>query len=80
VPRGKGQQGDIPGLLDGAGQATLVLGADAGQTAGHYLAALGYKTLQQADIAVRNRVNFLRAKLADLLAAEKLTASAWTAA
>src|ERR1035437_288816 len=76
VPCGEGQQGDIPGLLDGAGQAALVLGADAGQTAGHNLAPLGHKALQQTDIAVWNRVNLLGAELADLLAAEELAASA----
>ena len=80
VPCSKGQQGDIPGLLNGAGKATLVLGADASQTAGHNLAALGHKALQQTDIAVGNGVNLFRAELADLLAAEKLAASARSAA
>jgi hypothetical protein len=76
VPCCKGQQGDIPGLLDGAGKAALMLGADAGQTAGHNLAALGHKPLQQTDIAVRDSVNLFRAELADLLATEELAASA----
>jgi hypothetical protein len=72
VPCGKRQQGDIPGLLDGAGQAALVRGANAGETPGHDLAALGHKALQQANIAVRNRIDLLGAELADLLAAEEL--------
>jgi hypothetical protein len=45
VPRGKRQQGDIPGLLDGAGQAALMRGANASEPPGHNLATLGYKTL-----------------------------------
>jgi hypothetical protein len=76
VPGGKRQQGDVPGLLDGAGQAALVLGADAGEPPGHDLAALGHKALQQPDIAVRDRVDLLGAELADLLAAEELSAAA----
>jgi hypothetical protein len=79
VPRCERQQGDVPGLLDGAGQAALVRGANAGETPGHDLAALGHKALQQTDIAVRDRVNLLGAELADLLAAEELAASAGTA-
>jgi len=70
VPRGKGQQSDVPGLLDGAGQAALVRGANAGEPAGHNLAALSHKSLQQTNIAVWNRVDLLGAELADLLAAE----------
>jgi hypothetical protein len=79
VPCCKRQQGDIPGLLDGAGQAALVLGADAGEPPGHDLAALSHEALQQPDIAVRDRVNLLGAELADLLAAEELAASARSA-
>ena len=80
VPRRKRQQGDIPGLLDGAGKAALVLGADAGEPPGHDLAALGDKALKQPDIAVGDRVDLIGAELADLLAAEELAASAGTAA
>jgi len=76
VARGEGQQGDVAGLLDGAGQAALVRGANAGQAPGHDLAALGHEALQQADIAVRDRVDLLGAELADLLAAEELAAAA----
>jgi len=70
VPRGERQQGDVPGLLDGAGQAALVRGANAGEPPWHDLAALGHKSLQQADIAVgiasifsvQNLQTFLRRK------------------
>jgi hypothetical protein len=76
VPRGKGQQGDVPGLLDGAGETALVSSANAGEPPGHDLATLGYEALQQADIAVGYRVDLLGAELADLLAAEELAAAA----
>jgi hypothetical protein len=79
VPCGKGQQGDVPGLLDGAGQAALVRSANAGKPTRNNLAALGHKTLQQANIAVRDRVNLLRAELADLFATEELSATAGSA-
>ena len=80
VTRGKRQQGDVPGLLDGAGQAALVRGANAGEPPGHDLAALGHKLLQQPYIAVGDRIDLLGAELADLLAAEELAASAGSAA
>jgi hypothetical protein len=76
VPRGKRQQGDIPGLLDGAGETALVGGANASEPARHNLAALGHKPLQQPDIAVGDGVNLLGTELADLLAAEELSAAA----
>ena len=66
-PRCERQQGDVAGLLDGAGQAALVRGADAGQTARHNLAALGDKALQQANIPVGDRIDLLRAEFANLL-------------
>ena len=78
MPCGKGQQGDVPGLLDGAGEAALVGGAYAGEAAGHDLAALSHEALQQTDIAVGDGVDLLGAELSDLLAAEELTASAGT--
>ena len=79
VPCGKREQGDVPGLLDGAGQTALVGGANAGESTGHDLATLGHKPLQQPDITVRNRVNLLGAELADLLAPEELAAAAGAA-
>ena len=54
-------------------------GADAGEAAGHNLAALGHKPLQQTDIPVGDGVDLLGAELADLLAAEELAASAGSA-
>jgi len=79
VPCGEGQQGDVPGLLDGAGQAALVRGANAREPAGHNLAALSHKPLQQPNIAVRDRVDLLGAELANLLAAEELATTAGSA-
>jgi hypothetical protein len=76
VSGGKRQQRDVPRLLDGFRQAALVRGANAVQPSRNNLAALGHKLLQQAHVAVRNRVDLLRAELADLLAAEELAASA----
>jgi hypothetical protein len=46
------QQRDIPSLLDRAREATLVGGANTGQAARHYLAALSNELLQQAYIAI----------------------------
>src|SRR5215472_15778124 len=69
------QQGDVPGLLDGSREPPLVRGANSGQAAGHNLAALGHKPLQQTDIPVGNGVDLLGAELAHFLAAEKLAAS-----
>jgi hypothetical protein len=79
VPCGKGKQGDVPGLLDGAGKATLVRRANAGQTPGHDLASLGHKSLQQTNVTVRNRIDLFGAELADLLAPEELATSSRTA-
>jgi hypothetical protein len=76
VPRSKRQQGDVPGLLDGARQTALVRGANAGEPPRHNLSAFGHKPLQQPDVAVGNRIDFLGAKLADLLAAEELSSAA----
>jgi hypothetical protein len=76
----EGQQGDVPGLLDCTGQTTLVRGAHARQTARHNLSTLGHKPLQQANIAIGNRINLLGAKLAYLLTPEELAASARSAA
>jgi len=76
VACGEWQQGDIPGLLDGAGQAALVRSANAGEPPRHNLAALGHKSLQQPDIAVRDCVNLLSAELAHLFAAEELATPA----
>jgi hypothetical protein len=74
------QKGNVPRLLDGAGQTALMRRTYAGQAAGHNLAALGNKSLQKANIPVRDGVNLLGAELAHFLATEKLAAAAWTAA
>jgi hypothetical protein len=76
MPSGKRQQGNVPGLLDGACQAALVGCANAGEPPRHNLAALGHKPLQQPYIAVGDRVDLLGAEFADLLAAEELSAAA----
>jgi hypothetical protein len=75
----KRQQGDVASLLDSAREAPLVRSADASQTTRHDLATLGHEALQQANVAVGNGVDFLGTELADLLAAEKLAATAGTA-
>ncbi len=46
-----------------------------GQAAGNDLAALGDKTLQQANIAVGDSVDLLGAELANFLAPEKLAST-----
>ncbi len=79
MPRGKRQQCYVAGLLDGARQTALVLGANAGEPPRNDLAALGHKSLQQSDIAVRNRIDLLGAELAHLLAAKELAAAAGSA-
>ena len=56
-------------------QLALVARADAGQAARNDLAALGHEALQQAHVAVADRVDLLRAELADLLAAEELASA-----
>jgi hypothetical protein len=50
-------------------------GADTGQAAGNDLASLGDELLQQAHIAVVDRVDLLHAELADLLAPEELASA-----
>jgi hypothetical protein len=72
----KRQQSNVPSLLDGAGKAALVRGANASETPGNDLAALSDKPLQQANVAVRDGIDFLGAELADLLATEELAAAA----
>jgi hypothetical protein len=79
VPRGKWQQSDIARLLDGAGEPTLMRGANASEASRHNLAALGHELPQEPHVAVRNRVNLIGAELADLLAAKELSAATGTA-
>jgi hypothetical protein len=63
----KGQQSDVASLLDGAGDAALVRGADAGQAAGNNLPTFCHETLQQAHIAIGNGIDFLDAEFANFL-------------
>ena len=78
--RSKRQQSDVAGLLDGAGQAALVRCTNAGKAARHDLAALGHEALQQANVAIGNRIDLLGAELADLLSTEELAAATGAAA
>jgi hypothetical protein len=75
---GKRQQGDVPRLLDGQGQASLVRCTDSGQSTRNYLAALRHELGKQPDIFVVNSLDFLHAELANFLAA-KIFAPAFTA-
>ncbi len=76
MPRGKRQQGDVPSLLDGAGKPPLVRCAHSGQPPRNDFAALSHEALQQADIAVWNRIDLLGTEFTHLLATEELAASA----
>ena len=66
------QQRDVARLQDGVGQAALVRRADAGNAAGHDLAALGDERLQHPDVFVIDVVDLLDAETANLLAPEVL--------
>jgi hypothetical protein len=76
----KRQQSDIARLLDSPGQPALMGGADAGEAPGHYLAPLGDKLLQQANIAIVDGVDLFDTELANLLAAKELASAAGAAA
>jgi len=67
---GKRQQRDVPRLLDGQGQTSLVRRADPGQTPWNDLAALRHELREQPDVLVIDGLNFLNAELANLLAAK----------
>ncbi len=73
---GEWEQGDIASLLDGAGQTALVRGADSSKPPGNDLAALGNEALQKTDVPIWDGVDFFRAELADLFAAEELASAA----
>ena len=55
----EGQQGHDAGALHGGGEVALLLGGEAGETAGKDLAALGDEFLQQIDILVVDRLTGL---------------------
>ena len=78
--RCEGEQCNVPRLLDGQAKTTLMPGADSGQTARNNLAALRHKALQQANVSVGDRIDLLRAELANLLATEELAPARTTRA
>jgi hypothetical protein len=78
VSRCERKQSDVARLLDRTSKTPLVRRADARQTPGNDLAALRYKTLQQANVAVRDRIDLFRTELADLLAPKELATAART--
>src|SRR4029450_8242650 len=63
---GIGEQGHLPGVLDGGGDVALVLGAVAGDPAGAGLAPGTHELAQQVDVLVVDVVLLLRAELAEL--------------
>src|SRR5882724_9076299 len=72
VPRCKRQQGNVASLFNSARESPLVRGTHTSQAARNNLAPLGHELLQQAYIAVMDRVDLLHAELANLLAPEEL--------
>jgi hypothetical protein len=76
VARGKCKQGDVARLLDGLRKPPLMACADTRQAAGNDLATLSHELLQQANIAVGDRIDLFRAELAYLLAPEELASAA----
>src|SRR5215212_4810733 len=63
---GVGEQGHLPGVLDGGGDVALVLGAVAGDPAGADLAPVAHELAQQVDVLVVDVVLLLGAELAEL--------------
>jgi hypothetical protein len=72
---GKGQQRNVPCLLDSRGQPVLMRRTHSRQTPGHNLAALRDKLPEQPVILVVDVGNFLGAELANFLAPEKLSST-----
>src|SRR5690606_41562077 len=66
-----GQQAEMAGALDSAGQLTLLLGGNRGDAAGHDLAAFGHEALKQAHVLVIDNRRVLGRERAGLAAAEK---------
>ena len=60
-----GQQSDLAGTLDGAGQVTLVSGAGTGGTAGQDLAALGQVTAELSGVLVIDAGHLINAESTD---------------
>src|SRR5215211_2966069 len=63
---GVGEQGHLPGVLDGGGDVALVLGAVAGDPAGADLAPVAHELAQQVDVLVVDVVLLLGAELTEL--------------
>src|SRR5215213_899266 len=63
---GVGEQGHLPGVLDGGGDVALVLGAVAGDPAGADLAPVAHELAQQVDILVVDVVLVVGAELEEL--------------
>jgi hypothetical protein len=76
--RSEGKQRNIARLLDCQAKPALMPCADSGQAARNNLATLRNKALQKPDVTVGDRVDLLRAELADLLAAEELASARTT--
>src|SRR5512132_2965848 len=77
---GVGEQGHLPGVLDGGGDVALVLGAVAGDPAGADLAPVAHELAQQVDVLVVDVVLLLGAELAELalgLALERALGHVW---
>jgi hypothetical protein len=67
-PSSKRKQSDISRLFDGQRQTPLVRSANSGQTPWDDLTALRHELREQPDVFVIDGLNFLHAKLANLLA------------
>ena len=67
-----GQQSDLTGTLDGAGQVPLMGGAGTGGTAGQDLAALGQVTAELRSVFEIDVRNLIDAEGADLLALARM--------
>src|SRR4029450_10048376 len=66
LSNGAGEQGHLPGVLDGGGDVALMLGAVAGDPAGADLAPVAHELAQQVDVLVVDVVLLLGAELTEL--------------
>src|SRR5215216_7032458 len=66
LSNGVGEQGHLPGVLDGGGDVALVLGAVSGDPAGADLAPVAHELAQQVDVLVVDVVLVVGAELAEL--------------
>ena len=63
-----GQQGNVPGALDGHGQLTLMSSTNAGHSAGEDLASLGDVLAKLCSILIIDACSLIYTELADLAA------------